>query len=93
MPNHKFQWAPLGEHCPEAAAGAALVADGMEPDIALRLAPIAAAINNIDAATPINPTWPGIGIVDVTEDANRIGVRKPRCRPAFVLELHANSTA
>jgi len=90
MPNHTFRWAPLGEHCPEAAVAAHLVAFGMEIDKAVRIAPMAVAVNKIDDATPIDPTWPGIAIVEVADDENKVEVEKPRYRPGFVLELHAN---
>lgn len=87
MSNHTYQWAPIGAHSPTAAAAASLAADGLDPELALRLAPIATGVDDIDHATPVNPTWPGIRIVDDDTPPAR-----PLPAPAFVLELHGLAT-
>ena len=84
-PNYTFRWAPIGAHSPEAAAATSLAAVGIRAEHAIRLGPLAAAVDRLDDATLINPTWLGIGIVDVDDD----GDAGPRTPAAFVLELVA----
>jgi len=93
MPHHKFSWAPIGRESPEAAAAASLAAIGLQPDIALRVAPMAVAIDRIDDATPINPGWPGIAVDASAEDESQTDIAPPKYRPMFVLELHATSAS
>lgn len=84
MPESKttLRWVPIDQAGPVATAAATLAGIGVDQDMALRLAPIAAGVDDIDRATPINPAWPGIGMV---ED---LDAERPHLPPAaFALEL------
>ena len=86
-PTSTYRWAPIAEASPVATAAAELAAGGLEPELALRLAPIAAVVDAIDDVTKVDPAWPGIHVVDAGESGDTEAQVRPLPPAAYVLEL------